>query len=76
MKLFLPQRKVEEIAQMCQNAMEGSLTLKDLTKLLGKLTPTIKAILPAKLQIRLLQQTQRQALRKNMTYEYVKKLGP
>ena len=76
MKLFLPQRKVEEIAQMSQNAMEGSLTLRDLTKLLGKLTPTIKAILPAKLQIRLLQQTQRQALRKNMTYEYVKKLGP
>ena len=44
-KLFLPQRKVEEIVQMSQNAMEGSLTLRDLTKLLGKLTSTIQAIL-------------------------------
>ena len=43
---------------MSQNAMEGSLTLKDLTKLMGKLTSTIQAILPAKLQIRLLQQIQ------------------
>ena len=71
MKLFLPQRKVEEIVQMSQNAMEGSLTLRDLTKLLGKLTSTIQAILPAKLQIRFLQQIQIQALRKNMTYESV-----
>ena len=56
MKLFLPQRKVKEIVQISQNAMEGSLTLRDLTKLLGKLTFTIQAILPAKLQIRFLQQ--------------------
>ena len=41
MKLFLPQRKVEEIVQMSQNAMEGSVILRDLTKLLGKLTSTI-----------------------------------
>ena len=34
MKQFLLQRKVEEIAQVSQNAMEGSLTLRDLTKLL------------------------------------------
>ena len=60
---------------MSQNAMEGSLTLRDLTKLLGKLTSTIQAILPAKLQIRFLQQIQTQALRKNMTYESVITLG-
>ena len=60
MKLFLS-----------QNAMEGSLTLRDLTKLLGKLPSTIQRILPAKLQIRFLQQIQIQALRKNMTYESV-----
>ena len=41
MKLFLPQRKVAEIAQMSQNAMEGSVILRHLTKLLGKLTSTI-----------------------------------
>ena len=56
---------------MSQNAMEGSLTLKDLTKLMGKLTSTIQAILPVKLQIRFLQQTQIQTLRKKMTYESV-----
>ena len=64
MKLSLPQRKVKEIVQMSQNAMEGSLTLRDMTKLLGKLTSTIQAILPAKLQICFLQQVQIQALRK------------
>ena len=41
---------------MSQNAMEGSLILRDLTKLLRKLTCTIQAILPVKLQIRFLQQ--------------------
>ena len=71
MKLLLPQRKVEEIVQISQNAMEGSLTLRDLTKLLGKLTSTIQAILPVKLQIRFLQQIQIQTLRKKMTYESV-----
>ena len=30
MKLFLPQKKVEEIVQMSQNPMEGSLTLVNL----------------------------------------------
>ena len=71
MKLFLPQRKVEEIVQMSQNPMEGSLTLKELTKLLGKVTSTIQVILPAKLQICFLQQIQIQTLIKNMTYESV-----
>ena len=56
---------------MSQNAMEGILTFRGLTKLLGKLTSTIQAVLPAKLQIRFLQQIQIQALRKNMTYESV-----
>lgn len=62
MKQFLLQRKVEKIVQVSQNAIEGSLTLKDLTKLLKKLTSIIQAILPVKLQIRFMQQIQ--ALRK------------
>ena len=71
MKLFLPQRKVEEILKISQNTMEGSLTIRDLTRLLGKLNSTIQAILLAKLQIRFLRQIQIQTLRKNMTYESV-----
>ena len=62
MKQFLLQRKVKKIVQVSQNAIEGSLTLKDLTKLLKKLTSIIQAILPVKLQIRFMQQIQ--ALRK------------
>ena len=70
MKLFLPQRKVEEIVQMSQNAMEDSLTLRDLTKLQRKLTSTTQPILPAKLQIHFLQQIQIQALIENIIYKY------
>ena len=68
---FLPQRKIEELVQMSQNAMGGNLTLMDLTKLLGKLTSTIPKNLQAKSQIRFLQQIQIKALRKKMTYESV-----
>ena len=56
---------------MSQNALEGSLTLSNLTKSLWELASTIKSILLAKLQIRFLQQIQIQALKKKMTYESV-----
>ena len=39
MKLFLPQRKVEEISQ---NALESTLTLRYLAKLLGNCFPQFK----------------------------------
>ena len=55
MKLSLPQRMAEEIVQMSQNALKNKITLRELTQLIGKLTSTIQAILPAKLQIRFLQ---------------------
>ena len=64
MKLFLPQRKVEEIVQMSQNAKKDTLTLRDLTTLLGKLISTIQTILPAEIQVRCLQQIQIEAMRK------------
>ena len=56
---------------MSQSAIEGSLNLRDLTKLLRKLTSTIQAIFQATPQIRFLQQIQIQALRKSMTYKSV-----
>ena len=64
MKLFRPQRKVEEIVHMSQNAKENTLTLMVLTALLGKLTSTIQAILPAEIQVSFLQQIQIEAMRK------------
>ena len=69
MKLSLPQRKVEEIVQMSQNALNNKITLRELTQLIGKLTSTIQAILPAKLQIRFLKQIQIKALRKSLAYQ-------
>ena len=71
MKLLFPQGKEENIAQMSQNALGTNLTLRDLKKLLEKLTSTISAILPAKGQIRFQQQIRIEALRKNMTYKSV-----
>ena len=71
MKLFFPQRKVEEIGKMSQDAFGGNLTLRDLKKLLEKLTWTISVILPAQRQIRFLQQIKIEALRKKMTYKSV-----
>ena len=61
---------------MSQIAMEGTLTLRDLTKLLEKLSFTIEAILLVKLQICFLQQIQIQTLRKNLTYEPTNYSGP
>ena len=49
---------------MYRTARDGSLALRDLTKLLGKLTSTNQAILPEKLQIRFLRQIQTHSLRK------------
>ena len=69
MKLSLTQRKVEEIVQMSQNALNNKITLGKLTQFIGKLTSTIQAILPAKLQIRFLQQIQTKALRKSLACE-------
>ena len=54
---------------MSQNALEGCLTLSDLTKSLWELASTIKSILLAKFQIRFLQQIQIQVLKKKVTYE-------
>ena len=65
MKLFLPQRKVEEIVQMSENVKKGTFTLRNLTTLLGKLTSTIQAILPVEIQVSFLQQIQIETMRKS-----------
>ena len=62
------QRKVLEIVQMSQNALNNMITLRKLTELIGKLTSTIQAILPAKFQIRFLQQKQIKVLRESLAY--------
>ena len=55
---------------MCQDLYQNPVTtVLDLIKVLGHLTSTIFAILPAKLHCRFLQQQQIQALKKNASYE-------
>lgn len=51
MALFLTQRKEQKMKNHCLKVFTAPIiTLLDLTKLLGKLNFTIKAILPARLQ--------------------------
>ena len=72
MKLFLPQRKVEEIVQMSQNVKKGTFTLRNLTTLLEKLTSTIRAILPVEIQVSFLQQIQIETMRKSTSLSFLR----
>ena len=70
MTISLPQKKLHSIKQVCQDLYQNpETTVLELTKVLGHLTSTISAILPAKLHCRFLQQQQIQALKKNGSYE-------
>ena len=70
MTISLPQKKLQSIKQVCQDLYQNpETTVLELTKVLGHLTSTISAILPAKLYCRFLQQQQIQALKKNGSYE-------
>ena len=70
MTISLPQKKLQPTKQMCQDLYQNPETTGlALTKVLGHLTSTILAILPAKLLCRFLQQRQIQALKKNGSYE-------
>ena len=70
-KLFLPQAKVEKIVQMSQNAMKGRLTLRDLIKLLRKLTFTIQQFYQQNFRSVSCSRYKYKPWEKNMNYEYV-----
>ena len=56
MMIFLPQEKVEDIAKACQAALlQGTLSVRDLSRLIGQMSATMRAILPAPLCYRNLQ---------------------
>ena len=62
--LSLPQNKVMKVQNMCKEMHKKNHTsILELTKLLGLLLSTIQAVIPARLQIRNLQQMEIQALR-------------
>ena len=55
---------------------KGSTSILELTKLLGLLASTIQAVLPARLQIRNLQQLQIKSLKLRKSFQSVVKLTP
>ena len=73
MKLYLPEKKVADIHQQCLDLLRtGKTSVRPIAKVIGKLTATIKAILPAPLQYRHLQHLKSQALHQNnQSYEIV-----
>jgi len=67
--LTLPQEKVEKLKLKCQKLFSNPrTTLWEVTSLIGSLCSTARAVLPAMLQVRFLQQQQTTAIRKNPSY--------
>ena len=59
MTLSLPQEKVNKIVTQCQEILSTQkVSLRDLTLLIGRLSSTAQAVLPATIQFRYLQQIQ------------------
>ena len=70
MRLFLPQEKVQKIKTQCLEVYRAQeITQLELTRLLGALTCTIQAILPARLQFPYLQQQQIATLKRSVSYK-------
>ena len=70
MTLSLPQEKVEKVLACCREMYCKTFTsILELTKLLGLLSSTIQAVMPAQLQLRHLQQLQIQNLKLKKSYQ-------
>ena len=70
MTLNLPQQKVNSLIKQCQVVTENPrITVWRLSSLIGTLSSTAQAVLPAQLQLRYLQQQLIESLRLNRTYQ-------
>ena len=70
MLLSLPEKKIQKIQNKCQNLLKKQrVSILELTKLIGHLTSTIQAVLPAKLNCRFLQHQQISSLRNQDSYQ-------
>ena len=77
MTLLLPAEKIGKIKDQCLRLYKASkVTLLDLTKIIGTLSSTIQAVLPARLQFRFLQQQQIVSLKQTQSYLTLVKLSP
>ena len=70
MKLSLPQEKVEGIISQCQMMLSAeNVSIRDLMKLIGRLSSSAIAVLPAPLQYRAIQRQQIQELASSQNYD-------
>jgi len=77
MTTSLPQEKVELIRKHCQDIMgKENVSIRELTSLVGRLSSTAIAVLPAPLQYRYLQRNQIQALSKSQNFDSIIPLSP
>ena len=72
MMISLPQKKVEDIAKACQAALlQGTLSVRDLSRLIGQMSATMRAVLPAPLCYRNLQRIKNQSLSRSHSFEAI-----
>ena len=70
MKIFLPEEKVQNIMQTCQQALtRGTLSIRQLSQLLGKLNVTSQAMLSAPVCYHQLQQLKIQSFRRSRSFD-------
>ena len=69
MMMSLPERKVTQVTEKCTQLLKNqSCTIQELAELIGTLSSTMMAILPAPLQYRHLQMLKTKELMKSQTY--------
>ncbi|XP_057294612.1 uncharacterized protein LOC130623139 [Hydractinia symbiolongicarpus] len=77
MRMNLPQEKVKRIEEKCKGVLtKPSMTVWELSSLVGKLSSTSPAVIPANLQIRHMQKCLTKALQLNKSYQAVVHLDP
>ena len=70
MVISLPQKKVVDITKACQAALlQGTLSVRDLSRLIGQMSATMRAVLPAPLCYRNLQRIKNQELSRSHSFE-------
>ena len=75
-KISLTEEKVKRVKPLCKKAKRAKIvSILSLTKLIGTLSSTVQAVMPAHLQFRYLQQDQIRALKKQGSYRSKLKLG-
>ena len=69
MEMSLSEEKVQKIIEKCQKLLvQEKVSIRELSQLIGTLSSTVLAVLPAPLQYRYLQKQQIEELRSSPSY--------